>query len=680
MLQQQQRSGPGAQQVCRCNTRTSKCNSMDASSSSNKNVVVDVAVEMEAVVLAEDHPFNVQRASKSLSFSNIQYSVLAKKDGDVSDKKVMKPILRNMSGSLMGGEMMCVLGPSGSGKTSLVQIIAGAIKSTNSGTHSVSGCILVDGENLSATAFRRVSGFVTQEDVFEGCLTVEETIGFKAALMLGSMTASERRQRVEDVIASLQLQSCRKTYIGDDANPYMKGISGGEKRRLAIAIEILDPTKSVLLADEPTSGLDSASAQVVVNLLHSLALRGMTVLCTLHQPRTSIMSKFDTMMVMANGRAVYYGRVDEYRRYLTDSLHIEIPAHDSPFDLLLDVMNPAVSEVSSTCDIIKALSPSGDGDICEIMADILYDKMEWGKAIDANAAQSSFELNLGDSDKSMTALRWLQVTGIIFHRTAVIKLRDPICLMTQISSAILMGLIYGALYINVYDKSSISFAVLDAQMCIVMTVLMAVWLPYDVTLTFPKERRVFLRERKAGLYTSSAFFIARITADMPGHILSAIIMAIIVWCMADLNIALGAFILIVAYGILIGASIMQLIGAVARTFEEANIYMMVVLMMSMMLGTGFVRETPYFLKWARNISVMGITSDLAMYREFKHVPAKYGDAETIYRQYGVLITNESEQWNGVLTLFFIWLISHFLCFLGVKFCFTGRTFQEDWRD
>ena len=631
---------------------------------------------MSAVVAIDQVSYHIPRASKALSFSNIHYSVSVKKD-DSSSEKIMKPILRNVSGNLKGGEMMCVLGPSGSGKTSLVQIVAGAIKSTNSGTHSVSGCILVDGENLTPTAFRRISGFVTQEDVFEGCLTVEETIGFKASLMLGNMSALDRKQRLEEVIASLQLQSCRSTYIGDDANPYMKGISGGEKRRLAIAIEILDSSKSILLADEATSGLDAASAQAVVNLLRTFADEGMTVLATLHQPRTSIMSKFDTMMVMAKGRAVYYGKVDDYTRYLTENLQIEIPVHDSPYDLLLDVMNPAIAEATSNSDRIKSLSPSDDGDICEIMADILYDKMGWSKDIDAHA---SFELNIGDSGNSITALRWLQVTGILFHRTAVIKLRDPICLMTQLSSAILMGVIYGALYIKVYDKSSISFSLLDAQMCIVMSVLMAVWLPYDVTLTFPKERRVFLRERKAGLYTTSAFFIARITADMPGHILSAIIMAIIVWSMADLNIGLGAFILIMSYGILIGASIMQLIGAVARTFEEANIYMMIVLMMSMMLGTGFVRETPSYLKWARNISVMGITSDLAMYREFKHVPAKYGDAQSIYSEYGVLITNEKEQWNGVLILLYIWLISRFLCFLGVKFCFTGRTFAEDWRD
>lgn len=654
---------------------------MSVSTSDGKNEVVEMAA---VVAIDQVSP----RASKSLSFSSIHYSVLAKKDGN-SKEKIMKPILRNISGSLNGGQMMCVLGPSGSGKTSLVQIIAGAIKSTNSGTHSVSGSILVDGENLTPTAFRRISGFVTQEDVFEGCLTVEETLGFKAALMLGNMNAQERRHRVEEVIDSLQLHSCRSTYIGDDANPYLKGISGGEKRRLAIAIEILDPSKSVLLADEPTSGLDAASAQAVVNLLRSLADEGMTVLATLHQPRTSIMGKFNAMMVMAKGRAVYYGSVGAYPAYLTDALRIDIPVHDSPYDLLLDVMNPTIAEATSTPDRIRALAPGEKGgDIVEIMADLLDGKMGWNGgaalAVDGEkghaALSTTMEIIPHDGGNSATFFRWLQVTWILFHRTAVIKLRDPICLATQISSAILMGLIYGALYIRVYDKSSISFSVLDAQMCIVMTVLMAVWLPYDVTLTFPKERRVFLRERKAGLYTTSAFFIARITADMPAHILSAVIMAIIVWCMAALNIALGAFILIVTYGILIGASIMQLIGAVARTFEEANIYMMIILMMSMMLGTGFVRETPYFLKWARNISVMGITSDLAMYREFKDVPSKYGDAQSIYKQYGVLITDEAQQWNGVLTLFYIWLVTRCLCFLGVKFCFTGRTFAEDWRD
>lgn len=415
----------------------------------------------------------------------------------------------------------------------------------------------------------------------------------------------------------------------------------------------------------------------MVNLLRRFADEGMTVLASLHQPRSSIMTQFDSMMVLAQGRAVYYGSVADYTSYLSSALMLEVPLHDSPYDLLLDVMNPAISAGTVNHHRILALRKGGDGDASDVMADILAERMGWADGVASPPLQLAAVEGAGGS---LSLLRWMHVTLVLTHRTAVIKLRDPICLMTQVSSAILMGVIFGALYIRVYDKSSLSFALLDAQMCNVMTVLMAVWLPYDVTLTFPKERRIFLRERKAGLYTTSAFFVARVSADMPSHIISAVFMAIIVWAMAGLNISLGAFILVICYSILIGAAVMQLIGAVARTFEEANIYMMVVMMFSMMLGSGFVREAPSFLKWARDISIMGIAADIANYLEFRNAPAKYGPAHTIYSDYGILITSDAEMWAGVLVLFYIYLIARLLCYLAVKFCYTGRTLAEDWRD
>jgi hypothetical protein len=212
-------------------------------------------------------------------------------------------------------------------------------------------------------------------------------------------------------------------------------------------------------------------------------------------------------------------------------------------------------------------------------------------------------------------------------------------------------------------------------MCIVMVTMMAVWLPYDVTLTFPMERRIFLRERKAGLYNSSG-----VSADVPAHIISAVIMAIVVWSMAGLNMNIGAFILLNVYAIIIGASVMQTIGAVSRTFEEANIYMMIVLMMSMMLGTGFVREVPSFLTWARKISIMGLVADLVMYLEFREIPAKFGTPASVFDQYGVQITNETEMWAAVATLLYILIFCRILCYLCVKFMYTGRSFAEDMRD
>ena len=104
------------------------------------------------------------------------------------------------------------------------------------------------------------------------------------------------------------------------------------------------------------------------------------------------------------------------------------------------------------------------------------------------------------------------------------------------------------------------------------------------------------------------------------------------------------------------------------------------MMFSMMLGSGFVREAPSFLEWARSISIMGIAADVANYLEFKGVPSKYGQAQDIYGEYGVLITSDEEMWDGVLVLFYIYLIARFLCYLAVKFCHTGRALAEDWRD
>ena len=95
-----------------------------------------------------------------------------------------------------------------------------------------------------------------------------------------------------------------------------------------------------------------------------------------------------------------------------------------------------------------------------------------------------------------------------------------------------------------------------------MTTLMAVWLPYDVTLTFPSERRIFLRERKAGLYVTSAFYTARILADAPSHLLSSIILGATVWALAGLHINLGYFLIIMMVSVLIGAAIMQVLHVV----------------------------------------------------------------------------------------------------------------------
>jgi len=616
----------------------------------NRDVLLDTGHEVPHVKLA---------------FKDLEYSV--------SMKKERKKILCGVNGEVASKNMLCVLGPSGGGKTSLIQIIAGKI--TSSATKSVTGSVTCNDQVLTSSQFQRIAGLVTQEDVFNAALTVQETLSFMARLKLPS---SGRQERIAEVVRLLQLDNCLKTYVGDDSNPYLKGISGGEKRRLAIATEILDPQISVLVLDEPTSGLDAASALNVAKLLRSLADKspGIAVVASLHQPRDSIMSLFDQLMIMDKGRRAYYGSVAEYVPYLENEMLCSIPAHDSPYDLILDMLNPAIGLERTTVGAI----PDDCTDLSKAFADkysqsSLCKRMDDAKASDPEVRTATVkELAVREFTVSWCSKFWT-----ILLRTFLIKARDPIVLATQISSAVMMGLIFGTIYWGCYEKEA-QFVILDTQMAITMTVVMLIFLPYDVTLTFPKERQIFLRERRAGLYSTSAFYFARITADMPMHMLAAAVMCLIVYPMCGLRMGVHWFLIVGEVGILVGAALMQMIGAVSRTFEEANILMMLILMLSMVLSTGFVREVPSWLQWGRDISVMGINGDIAMYFEFRNIDAEFGTTESVFTSFGVQIKNEELLGRAMLINLGIYLVARAITYLAIKFLHTGRSFRENLAD
>lgn len=592
----------------------------------------------------------------SLSFRDVRYSLRAGKGS--------KEILRGITGLVDPAEMLCILGPSGSGKTSLIQILGKKIKSD--GSRDISGQVLCNGEELTSTEMMRISGFVSQEDVFNAELTVQECLRFAARLKL---PRHQRLSRVDEVVSQLQLNDCLRTYIGDDSNPYLKGISGGEKRRLAIALEILDPSISVLVMDEPTSGLDAAAALNVSNVLRSLADSGITIAASLHQPRTSIMALFNRLMVIAEGRLAFSGSASECVPFLEGDLRCQVPQHESPYDLMLDLLNPAIEGKHINLEVGSA----GEGSLADIFADAFDRSALRTKVDEATAAYTN------GVDRTLLAMAgkgrsgWCGQFWTILHRTFLIKLRDPMVLATQVSTGFLMGVIFGGMYWQSYDKEDSNFAILDTQMCITMTIVMAMWMPFDVTLTFPTERRVFLRERKSGQYPTTAFYLARVLADMPMHVFAAVVMSSLVYAMAGLRMGFPQFAGINVMATLIGAAIMQCIGAMCRTFEEANLLMMPVMMVAMMTSTSFVRQVPSWLQWMRDISVMGLLADLAMYLEFRDARAEVGAGEEILSEYGVLTRSDGDALHAVFVLLVIMGIARTGTFLAVKFLHTGRS-------
>mmetsp|Transcript_13170 Transcript_13170/g.11157 ORF Transcript_13170/g.11157 Transcript_13170/m.11157 type:complete len:174 (-) Transcript_13170:1307-1828(-) len=173
------------------------------------------------------------------------------------------------------------MGPSGAGKSTFMNTISGRYK-TNS-TIKISGQVMLNDVPLEATDFFRVSSYVQQDDRLIETHTVLESVEFSVMMTTKGDTQS-KQAKARKMVAEMGLNRCQNTLIGGG---FVKGLSGGEKKRTSIANELVSEP-SVIFLDEPTTGLDSYAAEVIVKKLKLLASRGTTVIMTIHQPNSEI--------------------------------------------------------------------------------------------------------------------------------------------------------------------------------------------------------------------------------------------------------------------------------------------------------------------------------------------------------------------------------------------------------
>lgn len=236
-----------------------------------------------------------------------------------------------MSGSLEPGKLLALMGPSGSGKTSMLNALAGRVP-ISSPNDVLTGSIQVN--NKAQSNMHECSAYVEQDDNLFAYSTVNETLMFAASLRLPStMPVEEKQSHVDTVIGKLGLTPARDVLIGKEGT---RGVSGGERKRVTIGVELLHDPPLVFL-DEPTSGLDSFQAQSVMETLRSLASNGHTVVCSIHQPRSSIYAMVDSLMLLAGGRCVYYGPSGPSCHSYFAGLNHPVPSDFNPADHLLDV-------------------------------------------------------------------------------------------------------------------------------------------------------------------------------------------------------------------------------------------------------------------------------------------------------------------------------------------------------
>ncbi|KAL3421365.1 ATP-binding subfamily g member 2 [Phlyctema vagabunda] len=274
---------------------------------------LDDSDDDEATKLMADHK------PASLYFDKVTYSINGKQ------------ILSGVNGVAHPGEIMAIMGASGAGKTTFLDILARKNKRGN-----VSGNFYVNGEKVDDAEYKNVVGFVDQEDTMLPTLTVHETIMTSALLRLPrTMGLSAKEQRVYEVEKQLGISGIKDSLIGSEDGKG-RGISGGEKRRVGIACELVT-SPSILFLDEPTSGLDAYNAFNVIECLVTLAKTyKRTVIFTIHQPRSNIVALFDRLLLLAKGKTVYSGEFHQCQDYF-DSIGYSCPPGFNIADYLVDL-------------------------------------------------------------------------------------------------------------------------------------------------------------------------------------------------------------------------------------------------------------------------------------------------------------------------------------------------------
>jgi len=451
-------------------------------------------------------------------------------------KSYKKTILKNVSGCVESGELCAIMGASGAGKTTLLDVLA-----SRNVSGKLFGEIKLNGHTAKSfpVPLSKITGYVMQDNLLHSTLTVRETIRFTAYLTSPKkMSRKLVNDKVEEIMHELGIHHIANSRIG---GAKQRGISGGEMKRVSIALELISSPK-LLFLDEPTSGLDSNTASKLMHTLNQLARNGRTIICTIHQPSSAMFRNFDKLLLLSDGFPLYFGPAQHAVEFFCEKLMIEEPKNTNPADFVLDLAFVAKSQAMSAENIQEEIL-TGEGPD-DTFKDVFGEEVPTTKELVALFDESDIADNLirdishgavpnsinhpssGDDgfekqnhqkirqqhkqiSKSYGAGFFMQLI-ILFHREGIHLIRHPQLCRAKIIQQILKGLIVGSVWWQKATKENSDSFIQDLTGALFITIALLAFMVFgDIPIYF-EHRDILSRERANGLYHPFNYFISKV--------------------------------------------------------------------------------------------------------------------------------------------------------------------------
>ncbi|KAJ9160188.1 hypothetical protein P3X46_025612 [Hevea brasiliensis] len=440
-------------------------------------------------------------------------------------RKGSKSILQGVTGYAQPGELLAIMGPSGCGKSTLLDALAGRLSLNTKET----GDILINGHK-QRLAYGTLA-YVTQDETLITTLAVTEAVYHSAQLQLpDSMSKSEKKVRAEMTIREMGLQDAMNTRIGGWG---AKGLSGGQKRRLGICIEILTHPK-LLFLDEPTSGLDGAASYHVMSRIATLKQKDRirrTIIASIHQPSSEVFQLFNTLCLLSSGKVIYFGPASAANEFFAFN-GFPCPTLQNPSDHFLKTINKdfekdleqgngkAMSTEEAITTLIKSYKSS-----------INYQQVQ--RLVHEICKQDS-----GALEKGRTRASFLTQSLILTRRSFVNMYRDLgyywLRLVIYVSLAISLATVFSDIgfgYNSINDRGS-------------LLMFISTFLTFMTIGGFPsfvEDMKVFERERLNGHYGAAAFVLGNTFSSIPYLLLVSLIPGAITYYLPGLHRGSGHF-------------------------------------------------------------------------------------------------------------------------------------------